>query len=155
MAVRRPPIIRGALEPATPRVCVAPTVAQALGAVWWVRGIDVAVYVSEPRRTIKPSGVLDQSLTGERWIVPPVRFYLLGRIPAEVIEDAQFGLSPLGVGGGLRDWWRRSMRLSRMAAVVCVHLPQAHERWVGKFADRCVCLFAERLAEARAAAVEE
>lgn len=142
-AIRRPPLIRASTEPLTPRLCVSDTVARALSACWWTR--DVGVYVTEERRTVPPSGVGDQVLTGERWIIPPVRLSLVGMIPIAAIEMAQDGLEPWQTDDRDTVWWRRSEKLRRMVQVVCEHLPQAHEAWVGKFADSCVGLFGDRI----------
>jgi hypothetical protein len=122
---------------------VSNTVARALAACWWTR--DVGVYVTDMRRTVPPSGVGDEVLTGERWIIPPVRLSLVGVIPIAAIAAAQVGLEPWETDDRDTVWWRRSERLRRMVDVVREHLPQAHEAWVGKFADNCVQLFENRI----------
>lgn len=141
VADRRPPLIRAPSEPATPRVCVAPTVAQALAAVWHLR--PASVYVTEPRRTLPPSGVFDQALTGERWVVPPVRLHLLGVIPLEALRWAQGGLEPVDGQDYRAGWVRRAERMRRMVEVVEAYLPAAHEAWVGVFAERVRAHFAQ------------
>lgn len=124
--------MRADKEPPTPRLCVAPTVAQALVAVWHEG--PVSVYVTEARRTVPPSGVFDQCLTGERWIIPPVQLSRIGIIPADAVAEAQRGLAP--TSNGYLNWARIGQRFVRMAGLVREHLPEARERWVEQFAER-------------------
>lgn len=142
-AERRAPQIRASSEPDTPRLCVAGSVAQALAAVWWTR--DVSVYVTEPRRTVPPAGVFDACMTGERWIVPPVRLHLLCVIPFAAIDQAQAGLEPWEGRDGDERWHKRTLKFRNMCEIVRVHVPSAQERWVERFAEKCVRLFASRL----------
>jgi len=144
-AERRPPITRAKSEPLTPRLCVSDSVARALAACWWTR--DVAVYVTEERRTVPPSGVFDAVLTGERWVIPPVRLSLVGVIPFWAIDEAQDGLEPWLTDVRYEDWNRRATKLRKMAIVVREHLPQAHESWVERFAEKCARLFQDKVTE--------
>jgi len=120
-AERRPPISRGYGEPDTPRLCVAPTLAQALAAAWWSGVRPVNVYLTEPRRTVPPS--------------------LVATIPAHAIEAAQEGLEPLAGG---QMWSRFGQRFVNMVEVVQVHVPAAHERWLVEFAAGMRDLLTER-----------
>src|SRR5437764_1008740 len=69
VAARRPPLLRTAAEPLTPRVCVEPSIAGALAAVLCV---PRAYVYSVRARAVAPVGVWDASITGERWLIPPV-----------------------------------------------------------------------------------
>jgi hypothetical protein len=130
-AVRRAPITKASSEPSTPRLCVSPTVAQALAAAWWSGERPVRVYITEKRRTVPPTGVWDAVMTGERWIIPPVRLTLLATIPATAIEAAQVGLAPTITG---QRWSHFGQRFVNMVEVVRTHVPEAHERWLESFA---------------------
>lgn len=140
-AVRLAPITKASSEPSTPRLCVAPTVAQALSAAWWRSGKPVSVYITEQRRTVPPSGVWDACMTGERWIIPPVQLTLLTVIPAAAIEAAQVGLAPTITG---QRWSHFGQRFVNMVEVVRTHAPEAHEQWLVRFAAGVRDLLVER-----------
>lgn len=138
MAARRPPMVMGDSEPVVPRLCVSDAVARALAAVWWLPRLGpVRVYVTEPRRANPPRGVYDATLTGERWLVPPVRLFEIGCVPAEVLGWVQEGLEPR-VGFHEPGTWlpRKAELLRRMTLVVSEFVPSARERWVERFAER-------------------
>lgn len=84
-AVRRPPLLRTASEPMTPRVCVSSSIAGCLSAVLMPDG-PAYIYAAR-RRAVRPVGVWDAAVTGERWLVPPVSLKLYRVIPANVIRD--------------------------------------------------------------------
>lgn len=141
-AERRPPHCRGREEPETPRLCVSDAVARALAAVWHVGPGPVAVYVSEQRRTVPPSGVWDTWATGERWIIPPVRLYRVAVIPRAAIEAAQDGNAPSMVDG--MSALKRARILQNMAAVVAEHAPSCREAWVERYAAKVVEMLEQR-----------
>ncbi len=143
-AERRAPIVRSDSEPETPRLCVSATLAQALAAVWW--SSDVHVYWTAERRTVPPSGVFDQVLTGERWVVPPVELTHIGRINYRWIEEVQDGLSPLGHRYEYAaDWCSRFFRLHRFALLVEELYPHLTSKWVKRYAANSIGLFAGKL----------
>lgn len=64
------------------RVCVAPTVAgclRALRTTYYARERWV-VYVSDEAETVPPLGVPDAEVTGERWILTPIRMQYAGTV---------------------------------------------------------------------------
>jgi hypothetical protein len=134
VAQRRAPLIRADSEPETPRLCVAPSVAQALVAVWWFR--DVTVYITPMRRTVPPSGVFDACMTQERWIIPPVKLTRVGVIPFDSIHPVQLESDPREYPG-YRAWERRAFRLEGLCRAVRAHLPDAHAPSVERFAAKC------------------
>lgn len=138
-AVRRPPIIRGRHEPDTPRLCVAPTLAQALAAVWWVN--PVHVYQTEPRAALPPLNVHDAVLTGERWVVPPVVCTRVLIIPYPDIAEAQHGLTPQESWTGYEAWLAQSIRFYRFNHLVAARAPAFHRRHLLDWAAGCVRLF--------------
>ena len=72
-------------EPPTPRLCVCECPARCMAAV--VARIGFVYRTETPRRTVAPVGVYDKIITGERWVVPPVRMVLVGRISAEACAE--------------------------------------------------------------------
>ena len=113
--------LRGPGEPTTPRLCVCRSVAACLAAAYL--GPQVYVYGTDPVRTNPPVDVHDAPLTGERWVVPPVKLTLLTvlRSPAlwrydQMMRDA--------AQKGFFDWEERATillavgdRLSRMPSI--------------------------------------
>lgn len=91
-ADRRPPDLRADKEPLTPRLCVCDTPAACMAAVLFPEGRPVFVYRTEaPRNAVAPVGVWDRVITGERWLVPPVRMVkwdTLGPPTVEAISAA-------------------------------------------------------------------
>lgn len=89
-AERRSPRNLSSGEPPTPRLCVAPTIAQCFAAVLFAQGKPVYCYrTDKPRRGIAPRNVWDSVITGERWLIPPIRLTLQKVISAEEAEAAQ------------------------------------------------------------------
>lgn len=74
-------------EPAVPRLCVGRSVAACFAARLFVRG-PVFVYRTSERSGLRPLGVPDAVLTGERWIVPPVQLELVRRIEHKEVVAA-------------------------------------------------------------------
>ena len=59
-------------EPPVPRLCVSPCVQACIAARYWNYSGPVHVYrTKDKRKGIKPRGVWDQMISGERWIIPP------------------------------------------------------------------------------------
>ena len=85
-AVRRPPLLRTAAEPTTPRVCVSPDPAGCFAAILLPMGSAGYVYAAE-RRAVAPVGVWDRAVTGERWLVPPVALVLDRVVPPDTVRD--------------------------------------------------------------------
>ena len=74
-------------EPKTPRLCVGENVVRCFAARLFQR--TVYVYRTETmRRAVKPFNVADECLTGERWLVPPVRMIHVGTIPEPIVRQA-------------------------------------------------------------------
>ncbi len=86
IAKRRPPLTRSEKEPDTPRLCACPTIAPCFAATL-LRG-DVFVYrTAQPTGSVKPRDVWDAGLTGERWLIPPVRMVFDRMIPAAITKQ--------------------------------------------------------------------
>ena len=82
--------LHGDSEPDTPRLCVCPSIAGCMTAALFSRGHPVHVYLTEPRRAIKPGRQgWDSAITGEVWIVPPVRLVRVGEISAQTTTAIQ------------------------------------------------------------------
>jgi len=83
---RLAPKCTSAKEPKTPRLCVAPSVAQCFAA----RLFDVApvhVYRTKDKRCgIAPVDVWDRCVTNERWLIPPMQLVKHGTVPKGVVE---------------------------------------------------------------------
>ncbi len=89
VARRRPPVLRTPGEPLTPRLCVCDTVAACFAAVLFPDRRPVFVYRTQtPRRAVRPVGVWDQVITGERWLIPPVRMVRVAVIPRTAVANA-------------------------------------------------------------------
>lgn len=89
-AERRPPRHMAQREPPTPRLCVAPSVAECFAAVLFGDCKPVYAYRTEsPRRAVAPRGVWDECVTRERWLIPPVRMILERVIEADEVARAQ------------------------------------------------------------------
>lgn len=81
-------------EPATPRLCVAPSVAACFAARLFT-GAEPTVYVyrtRRPTRGIKPREVNDSSLTGERWLIQPAELIYERTIDAATVRQVQHRL---------------------------------------------------------------
>lgn len=84
----RTPCVGGPSEPATPRICVAPTVAGCLSAVVYCRTIPAFVYRTARRVTAEPAEhVADAHITGEHWILRACTFLRMLVIPVEVMRQ--------------------------------------------------------------------
>lgn len=81
---RRFPIIRATGEPKTPRLCVAPSVAQCLVSSLMYRPGAVQVYATrQPMAGVTPLGVWDEVITWERWLLPGQRL-----VKVDTVDDA-------------------------------------------------------------------
>lgn len=89
-AKRRPPLHFDRREPPTPRLCVAPSIAECFAAVLFSVGKPVYVYRTEKqRRAVTPRAVWDAVVTREGWLIPPVRMILDRVIAADDVDKAQ------------------------------------------------------------------
>jgi hypothetical protein len=86
----RPPIVRGAKEPDTPRICVSRSIPACFAAVWFGKNAPVYVY-----RTVKPLNgiparrkVYDAAVTDEHWIVHRAEFVLDRCILPKYVHEA-------------------------------------------------------------------
>lgn len=88
-AVRRRPFV-GSLEPGTPRLCVASSVARCFAARFFYPGRPVYVYASKERRAVNPGArlVWDIAVTRERWLIPPVSLSRVAVVPPGVVDDS-------------------------------------------------------------------
>lgn len=78
-------------EPATPRLCAAPSVAQCLIARLFYMNKPVYIYKTlKPVKGVTPKDVWDSLLTDERWILPGQELGFHSRIPAKVVNDIQW-----------------------------------------------------------------
>lgn len=129
------PPCAGPKEPPVPRLCVSGSLAGALAARHWQEGRDIAVYLTEPRRAIRPTSrqVWDAPITGERWVVPPVELRRIDFVPRQALEHYPFPMVRLG---GVTPLERARVLLS-MCALVRDLLPQHRDRRVEGFARAC------------------
>lgn len=89
-AERRPPMHMAQREPSTPRLCVAPSIAECFAAVLFGDAKPVYCYRTEkPRRAVTPRGVWDECVTSERWLIPPVLMVLDRVIDGDDVARAQ------------------------------------------------------------------
>lgn len=78
-------------ESKTPRLCVCPEVACCFAAACFRPNRAVYVYrTAKPAGSVRPVGVWDSHITGERWLVPPVSMRLVSLIPAGVVHSVQW-----------------------------------------------------------------
>jgi hypothetical protein len=75
-------------EPPTPRLCVAPSIAACLSARLFPDYKHIYVY-RRLARGIKPTGVWDAFITGERWLIPPMHLAEFCCIPYYVVHELQ------------------------------------------------------------------
>lgn len=88
-AAKITPPFKGESEPDTPRLCVSRTIAGCFAARLFSES-DVYVYKTAKKRSgVKPVGVPDALLTGERWIIPPAALVLDSVIPGPVVAEIQ------------------------------------------------------------------
>jgi len=77
---------KGHIEPTTPRLCVGPSVAACFAArFFWHH--TYCYRTAQPCRAVKPKGTWDAIITGERWIVHPVRLELVTTVPVEKVRE--------------------------------------------------------------------
>ncbi len=72
-------------EPNISRICVCPTIAGCISAVWSCYGIarqkHVSVYRTlKQKHAVTPIGVADSHITGEVWLLKPAMFVRVGKI---------------------------------------------------------------------------
>jgi len=68
-------------EPDTPRICTSTTIAGCLVAIYLNQLKTVNVYRTRHKvGYVKPQGVLDYKITGEKWIIKPTEFVLIANI---------------------------------------------------------------------------
>lgn len=90
VATRRQPKHKSDREPVTPRLCVAPSIAECFAAVLFADSKPVYCYRTEvPRRAVAPRDVWDQVVTRERWLIPPVVMTLRKTIASLDVAEAQ------------------------------------------------------------------
>lgn len=74
-------------EPKTPRLCVCPAVPNCFAAATFLAGQDVYVYrTQKPTRGITPRGVWDSTITGERWLIPPLKLNHVATVKARDVD---------------------------------------------------------------------
>lgn len=105
---RRGPLHHADREPDTPRLCVAETVAACFASVlFFPHGAAVFVYRTDrPRRANAPRRVWDASITGERWLVPPVMMVKVDTIRPGVVEEIQLPVYTYHRITRLKSDWR-------------------------------------------------
>ncbi len=102
----RAPLHMSVKEPATPRLCVAPTISECFAAVLFDARKPVYCYRTEtPRRAVAPRDVWDEAVTRERWLIPPVKMILDRVIAIEEASRAQ---------GLIREYHRITRSNSRL-----------------------------------------
>lgn len=90
VADRRTPAHMSSNETRVPRLCVAPPIVECFAAVLFNTRKPVFCYRTEAiRRSVAPRGVWDSVVTGERWLIPPVKMILFRTISAEEVRRAQ------------------------------------------------------------------
>lgn len=78
-------------ESNTPRLCVCRDIAACFAARVFSIGRPVWVYrTRRPTGSVRPVGVWDAGITGERWLVPPVEMMLVGLIDQYTVSDIQW-----------------------------------------------------------------
>lgn len=92
IAERRCPKNCSRWEPKTPRLCVAPTIAECFAAVLFPVDRSVYCYRSEKKYNgVTPKGVWDAVITREAWLIPPVRMLLVRTVAApDVVRSQEF-----------------------------------------------------------------
>lgn len=141
---RKRPTLIGPEEPLTPRLCVARSVAACFAARLFAK--DVHVYRTERvRRTVKPNGVYDAVITGERWLIPPVTMVKVATIPRHVSWE---------IGGYLHDWIElhncaptklvRCLAYDRAIRILTRLDRTFAEPWEARFMDKAVAMFGAR-----------
>lgn len=82
---------RASDEPDISRICVCPTIEGCINAVWPCYAgpyHKVSIYRTLRKvHSFKPKSVTDASITGERWLLKPTVFCLVGIIKGEDIYD--------------------------------------------------------------------
>jgi len=77
-------------EPPTPRLCVCPTIAACFAARLMASHRTAYVYkTAKPYRGIAPRSVWDQIITGEKWLIPPVKLIHVANINALTVDKIQ------------------------------------------------------------------
>jgi hypothetical protein len=89
VAVRRTPVRPAREEPPVPRLCVCKTIPACFAAVLFLRGPIHVYRTANPRRAVKPRGVWDQFITGERWLIPPVEMVRVATINTLTLRRVQ------------------------------------------------------------------
>lgn len=80
-----------AKESNTPRLCVCDSIAGCFAARVFSIGKTVYVYrTRKPMGAVKPVGVWDAGITGERWLVPPVPLILVSAVHPFQVDDIQW-----------------------------------------------------------------
>lgn len=75
---------RADTEPETPRICVAPTIGGCLLAIYTcLSAINPKINIYRTYNKVKaenPNNVKDSTITGEKWLIKPTKFILIGSI---------------------------------------------------------------------------
>lgn len=124
-------------EPATPRLCVSPTIAQCLGARMFWPYTDVWVYRTEkPVRGVTPVDVWDACITHERWLLPGQSLQRVSKLDPVLVELVQKDIANWHVRT------RQASSLKRRFATIMIALSLTEEPgWINEF----VALVAARL----------
>ena len=110
-AQRRLPRYPADGEPPVPRLCVCPDVPSCFAARLFLP-VPVHVYVTDRKRSaVRPRGVWDACITGERWIVDPVLLVRVRTVNPDLQVDAR--------------WWAKLKRRSTPRTRVCQLLQAA------------------------------
>jgi len=99
-------IYRASDEPDVPRICVCPTIEGCINAIWPCYSSpynNISIYRTLRKvHSFKPKGVTDANITGERWILKPTVFYLIGKIKgSDIYDNKLFGYTAGGEGNDL------------------------------------------------------
>jgi hypothetical protein len=111
-------------EPYIPRICVCPTIAGCINAVWacyaYPKHSHVSVYkTTKPKSAIEPVDVVDSYITGEKWLLKPTTFVRVGEINEKII----YGLGKLNTVAGSsrkKDLLEQSRALRKLNKITCL-----------------------------------
>lgn len=87
---RRKPKYAADGEPAVPRLCVCPSIAECFAARLFQEASPVYCYRTRKLvRGIAPYSTWDACITRERWLIPPMQLSLVCTVPAQISIAAQ------------------------------------------------------------------
>lgn len=119
-------------EPDVPRLCVCPSVPGCFAARVFTKRKDLYVYRTlKKTKGIKPYRVWDAVITGERWLIPPMRLERIATIDREDVARIQCYSVPILWTGA--DIQIRTAQLAIAWDVLGKRFPNHQERRVCRF----------------------